>query len=489
MLRSWDLKIELNHISGLAVYMQIVQKIIEEIQLGRLPSSTAMPGTRDLAKILGVNRKTVVLAYDELVAQGWLTTEFRRGSFVSPSIPYIFKPVVNTNQIMEEFMGFSTSSFVDSKIDDAIINSNLIDFNDGIPDTRLIPFEIHARAFRHALVTSSRANRLGYDNPKGALALRKSIANMLNMERALHIDVEHICIVRGSQMGIFLAARILTTPNDYVVFEALTYPPAREAFRSCGANIVNVGLDEHGIKLDELESVCRKYRVKAVYVTPHHQFPTTVMMTAERRLRLLLLAEQYDFVILEDDYDHEFHFSHQPVFPLASVDRTGRVIYVGSLSKVLAPGLRIGYIVASPKFINRCAAEIMLIDRQGNSVTELAASELMDNGEVKRHIRKSFKIYNERRKLLATLLRMELSDLIDFDMPDGGLAFWLRLKTNMETDDIQEQALMEKIRILPGAIFTLGSTNSHAIRLGFGSLNETELTIGIQRLKRVLTQL
>lgn len=489
MLRSWDLKIELNHKSGLAVYMQIVQKIIEGIQLGRLTSSTAMPGTRDLAKNLGVNRKTVVLAYDELVAQGWLTTEFRRGSFVSPSIPYIFKPVVNTNQIMEEFMDFSTSSFVDTKIDNEASKSNLIDFNDGIPDTRLIPFEILARAFRHALVTSSRANRLGYDNPKGAYALRKSIANMLNMERALHIDVDHICIVRGSQMGIFLAARILTTPNDYVVFETLTYPPAREAFRSCGANILNVGLDEHGIRLDELEDLCRKHRVRAVYVTPHHQFPTTVMMIAERRVRFLLLAEQYDFVILEDDYDHEFHFSHHPVFPLASTDRTGRVIYVGSLSKVLAPGLRIGYIVASPKFIDRCAAEIMLIDRQGNSVTELAASELMNSGEVKRHIRKSFKIYNERRTLLASLLRVELSSFIDFDIPDGGLAFWLRLKSNKKTEDIQELALKEKIRVLPGAIFTLGTTNSHALRLGFGSLDDTELTIGIQRLKRVLTEI
>ncbi|MEQ1598694.1 MAG: PLP-dependent aminotransferase family protein [Methylotenera sp.] len=489
MLRSWDLKIELNHKIGLAVYMQIVQKVIEEIQLGRLQSSTAMPGTRDLAKILGVNRKTVVLAYDELVAQGWLTTEFRRGSFVSSSIPYIFKPVVNTNRIMEEFVGFSTSSYVDSKIDYEASNSDLIDFNDGIPDTRLIPFEILARAFRHALVTSSRANRLGYDNPKGALALRKSIANMLNMERAMHVDVDSICIVRGSQMGIFLAARILTTPNDCVVFETLTYPAAREAFRSCGANVVNVGLDEHGIKLGELEDVCRKHRVRAVYVTPHHQFPTTVMMTAERRLGLLLLAEQYDFVVLEDDYDHEFHFSHHPVFPLASADRAGRVIYVGSLSKVLAPGLRIGYIVAPPKFINRCAAEIMLIDRQGNSVTELAASELMDSGEVKRHIRKSFKIYSERRTLLASLLREELSNLIDFDKPDGGLAFWLRLKSNMKTEDIQELSLNEKIRILPGAIFTLGATNSHAIRLGFGSLNASELTIGILRLKRVLTKI
>lgn len=488
MLRLWDLKIELNNKSRLPVYMQITQKIIEEIQLGRLTSATAMPGSRDLAKSLGVNRKTVVLAYDELVAQGWLTTEFRRGSFVSASIPYIFKPSPTANQNSKAFEDFSTSSFLEPIAGDDEFSTNQIDFNDGIPDTRLVPFEVLSRAFRHALVSSSRANRLGYDNPKGALALRKSIATMLNMERAMHVDVDNICIVRGSQMGIFLAARLLTKPNDCVVFETLTYPPAREAFRSCGATILTVGLDEHGIKLDELEALCRNNKIRAIYVTPHHQFPTTVMMTAERRLGLLMLADLYNFVILEDDYDHEFHFSHHPVFPLASVDRTGRVIYVGSLSKVLAPGLRVGYLVAPTTFIDKCASEIMLIDRQGNSVTELAASELIDTGEVKRHIRKSFKVYHERRDLLATLLRKELFDFVDFDMPDGGLAFWLRLKNKIKTEDIMSQALKEKIRILPGAVFTIGSTNSQAIRLGFGSLDNTELTTGVQRLRHVLTQ-
>lgn len=488
MLRLWDLKIELNNKSRLPVYMQIAQKVIEEIQLGRLTSATAMPGSRDLAKSLGVNRKTVVLAYDELVAQGWLTTEFRRGSFVSASIPYIFKPTPITNQNTEIFVNFSTSPFLESIVNNETLIAGQIDFNDGIPDTRLIPFEVLARAFRHALVSSSRANRLGYDNPKGALTLRKSISTMLNMERAMHVDVDNICIVRGSQMGIFLAARLLIRLNDCVVFEILTYPPAREAFRSCGATILTVGLDEHGIKLDELEALCRNNKIKAIYVTPHHQFPTTVMMTAERRLGLLMLADLYNFVILEDDYDHEFHFSHHPVFPLASVDRTGRVIYVGSLSKVLAPGLRIGYVVAPPNFIDKCATEIMLIDRQGNSVTELAASELIDSGEVKRHIRKSFKVYNDRRALLATLLRKELFDFVDFDMPDGGLAFWLRLKSKIKTEDIMRQALKEKIRILPGAVFTIGSTNSQAIRLGFGSLDNTELTTGIQRLRHVLNQ-
>ena len=488
MLRSWSLKIDFSKTSGLAVYLQITQKIIAEIQLGRLPPSTMMPGSRELADSLKVNRKTIVQAYDELVAQGWLSTESRRGTFVSANLPSLLLPAKYPSSHVAETSRTETVAYTPSAAIEAPSSfGNVIDFNDGIPDTRLIPFEVLSRAFRHALVVSARANRLGYDDPKGTLALRKSIAAMLNMERGLHVGVDHICMVRGSQMGIFLAARILTRINDCIVVEHLTYPPAREAFKSCGAKVLSVGQDECGINVEELEQLCKQQAIRAVYVTPHHQFPTTVMMTAERRLKLLMLAEQYDFVIVEDDYDHEFHFLHHPVFPLASTDRAERVIYVGSLSKVLAPGLRIGYLVASTAFIDRCAAEIMLIDRQGNSVTELAIAELMDTGEIKRHIRRTFKIYSVRRATLEQLIHHELSSLVDFELPSGGLAFWLRLKQPITINNLAERALAQKVRILPGSLFTDANEATQAIRLGFASLNKLELTEGIQRLKRTLS--
>jgi GntR family transcriptional regulator/MocR family aminotransferase len=245
-----------------------------------------------------------------------------------------------------------------------------------------------------------------------------------------------------------------------------------------------VGLDAHGIDVNELEVLCKKYPISAIYVTPHHQFPTTVMMTAERRLKLLILAEQYDFVIVEDDYDHEFHFHHHPVFPLASSNHAGRVIYVGSLSKVLAPGLRVGYLVASKEIINQCASEVMLIDRQGNSVTELAVAALMESGEIKRHIRRTLKVYNERRNVLIDLLQKELGEFVSFDSPNGGLAIWLRLNDGIDVNKLVQKALFEKVRILPAPLFSESPIVINAIRLGFGSLNTAELATGIQRLKR-----
>lgn len=486
MLRPWKLKVDIQRDSEMAIYLQVAQRIIDEIQRGRLQPGMALPGTRELAESLGINRKTAVLAYDELVAQGWLAAEGKRGTFVSPTIPVVDRAFTSVKPPAMQTVTPRFRMYGADLPSDEPHPRDLLDFGDGIPDTRLIPFEIISRAFRHALIVSARANRLGYGDPRGTLALREAIVSMVNLERGLNAGLKNVCTVRGSQMGIFLAARLLVRPGDDVVLEELSYPPAREAFRACGANVFSVGQDSHGIRVDELEEVCRRRRVRAVYVTPHHQFPTTVMMAADRRLKLLMLAEQYDFAIVEDDYDHEFHFTHRPVMPLASLDQWGRVIYVGSLSKVLAPGLRVGYLVAPARVIDCSASEIMLIDRQGNAVTELAAAELLRSGEVRRHVRRTLKIYGERRNALARLVREELGDAVDFELPEGGLALWLRLDPRYDITRLVQDVAGERVRILPGTLFGDSGRDIPAIRLGYGSLDQDELAAGVRRIRAAL---
>src|SRR5690606_158596 len=248
MLRPWELKIEINRELNVVIHLQITNKIIEEIQRGRLLPGTVLPGTRILARDLKVNRKTVIQAYDELIAQGWLSTEHKRGTFVAPGIPSLANEQ-GSPQISPESMRAPQYRMYGEPLvyEDTIPSDNAIHFGDGIPDTRLLSFEIFYRAFRHALIASSRSNRLAYSDPRGTFTLRQAIANMVNIERSLNADVENVCIVRGTQMGIFLAARLVSKSGDTVIVENLCYPPARMAFQSTGANVVGVAIDRRGL--------------------------------------------------------------------------------------------------------------------------------------------------------------------------------------------------------------------------------------------------
>ena len=238
------------------------------------------------------------------------------------------------------------------------------------------------------------------------------------------------------------------------------------------------------MKIDELEAVCKAHKVRAVYVTPHHQFPTTVVMPPERRIRLLALAEQYNFAIVEDDYDHEFHFTHRPMLPLASAHGWGKLMYIGSLSKLLSPSLRIGYIAGAEAVVQRAAAQIMMIDRQGDPVTEAAAADIMGSGALKSHTRKVIRIYAERRECLAQALHRELGEKMEVTLPQGGLALWVNFQAGIDLAGLSKAMGRQRVLVTPGQAFATNGHKTNGARLGFGSMNEAELQEAVSRLKK-----
>lgn len=487
MLRPWVLTILLRRDAAVSVHRQLTHAIIEEIRAGRLAPGSALPGSRKLADSLKINRKTVVQAYDELVAQGWLSATSTRATFVSSHLPNVEPGVRAPRQSRPTGEMADEPDFRLRRKPPAISYlrhaEGTLAFDDGSPDTRLMPVDALARAYRRALLKAGRGNRLGYGDPRGSEYLRQAVSTMLNLDRGLSCGPDNICIVRGSQMGIYLAARILVEPGDVAVMESLSYPPAREAFRAAGAEIATVDLDSQGMRLEQLEALCRRKRVRAVYVTPHHQFPTTVVLRPERRLYLLMLAEQFGFAIVEDDYDHEFHFDHRPMLPLASADRGRKVVYIGSMSKVLSPSLRMGYMHASVPVIERAAAEVMLIDRQGDPAGEDAVAEMMNAGVIKRHIRKALRVYAERRMLLGSLLQDAFGTDIDFVLSPGGLALWVGFDKSIEMRGLADAARRNLVSFLPGSAFAMTDAPVQAARLGFGSLNPDELRQAVDRLR------
>nr|WP_246586959.1 PLP-dependent aminotransferase family protein [Stakelama flava] len=482
-MRPWNISLRerIDASKDAPIYMQIIQALIRDIESGHLASGTYLPSTRELASTLGVNRKTVVLAYEDLIAQGWLASAGTRGTMVSQSLPEATRRQENALPADQPTSADYRFALPPER-PLALPEGGGIKIDEGTPDGRLMPTEVLSRAYRTAIRNASRENRLQYRDPRGSPRLRQAIAGMLKGERGLPVAAENICITRGSQNGMFLAAQMLVGAGNAVVVEALTYEPAVAAFRARGAEIVSVGLDEEGIDIDELERVCRRHPVRAIFLTPHHQFPTTVALRPERRLRLLSLAHQFGFAVIEDDYDHEFHFNSQPLLPMAAY-APAQVIYVGSLSKLLLPALRIGYVAAPVDVIDAIAHQVSVTDGMGNTLTEDAAAELIENGELKRHARKVRQVYAERRTAFAALLDEHLGGIAEYAMPDGGLAFWLRFRDPAALARVEANASRFGVNFAASQSYVTRPDTPSGLRLGFASLASKEAEAAIRRLR------
>jgi GntR family transcriptional regulator/MocR family aminotransferase len=355
----------------------------------------------------------------------------------------------------------------------------------GIPDVRLAPGDALARAIRGVLRRRA-VEVLSYGDPEGPLRLRTALAEMVSKTRGVAARAENVLVTRGSQMALDLVARTLVSPGDVIAVEALGYRPAWEALRAAGARLVSVPIDAHGIDVDALEKLCAEESVRGIYVCPHHQFPTTVTLAPARRLRLLELARQRRIFVLEDDYDHEFHYEGRPVLPLASADRHGVVVYVGTLSTVLAPGVRIGFLVAPRLVVERLTAVRRIVDRQGDHLLEHAVAELLEDGEIQRHIRRARRTYAARRHTLAALLETELGGELSFALPSGGTAIWARVDDRISPDAWAERADTLGLVLQPARLFAFDGKGRPFMRIGFAQHDEREAREAVRRMKRAL---
>ncbi|AOH84339.1 GntR family transcriptional regulator [Sphingomonas panacis] len=460
-------------------YMQIIAAIIRDVESGRLEPGTYLPSSRELAADIGVNRKTVVLAYEELIAQGWLSSAGTRGTVVAPIYPDATrKPSRPPRSLGTDRAEYHILPPPERPL--ALPAGSGIKLDEGAPDGRLFPADILTNAYRDAVRAKAASNAFLYRDPLGLAELRESVAEMLRSQRGLNVSTDHVCITRGSQNGIFLTAQALLRPGDHVLVEALTYEPAVAAFTMLGARVHAVRLDDEGIDVAAVEALCRRHRIRALFLTPHHQFPTTVTLRPMRRLRLLDLARQFGFAIIEDDYDHEFHFASQPLLPMAAY-APEQVIYVGSLSKLLLPALRVGYVVGPPVLMRSLAHGISVTDGMGNVITEKATAELISSGELRRHARKVRQIYAERRLGFAQRLRETCGDRIRFDLPNGGLAFWLRFP-GRDMDEIERRARALDLRFAESRSFMANDAAERGLRIGFASLNDAEASRAVAAL-------
>lgn len=479
--------IQLDKAAPQPVYGQLSEQLGQLIRAGILSAGQRLPGTRQLADLLDLHRQTVVAAYDDLLAQGWLESRPGSGTYVAAHLPDIRPQVLPTQTAPVEGRETGFRFNRSPELVRAVLHSpSGLRFDDGFPDARLAPLDELSRAYRSYFKWGNPQAHVGYGDVKGHPLLREELSKHLNETRGLRTTPDNLLITRGSIMGMYLASQVLLRPGDAVVTGETTWAGATMNIRKAGATLLTVPVDQHGMDIDVLAQVCEKQAIRMVYVTPHHHYPTTVTLRADRRVRLLQLAEQYGFAVLEDDYDYDYHYLSRPILPLASADRRGMVVYVGSLTKSVAPAFRVGYVVAPTELIDELARLRRIIDRQGDAVLEYAIGQLFKTGEMKRHFRKSLRTYHARRDFVCDLLRADLSQVIQFQNPDGGMAVWARFDPSIDMASLAERAMRAGLYLSPGLVHNPAGEFLNCTRLGFASSTENELEQAVAVLKRVI---
>lgn len=479
--------IQVDRSSSVTLYIQVCNMFISLITDGTLQPSDLLPSSRTLADLIGINRNTVKLAYEELISQGWAESIERKGVFVLSSLPILSKKKLpDTNKTTDSQEAFLWTNHFKNSTPSKNLQKTVLTIDDGFPDVRLAPIDQLMREYRSISRKFYGKSFLKYGSSKGSEHLRTSICNYLSNTRGLVVSPENILITKGSQMGIYLAAQLLLHPSDHIAVGLSNYSSADQTFKHAGANLLRIPIDDNGMDIDYLEDCLAHKKIKAVYIIPHHHCPTTVTMSMERRLKLLKLAKEHRFAIIEDDYDFDFHYDNKPYLPLASIDHNQNVIYIGSVTKTFAPALRIGFMTGPPSFIEAAASLRELIDRQGDTVLEEAFALMFDNGEMDRYFRKSLKIYKQRRDLFCELLKSEFSEEIIFKIPEGGLAVWSNFNEKIDLIKMSGEALKKGLFIDDGVFYKNESFSSNGIRMGFASLEEKEMIKAFEILKMII---
>jgi GntR family transcriptional regulator/MocR family aminotransferase len=458
------------------IYRQLLDAVLD----GRLRPGERLPPTRELAVRLDISRNTVALAYERLAAEGFLQGRVGAGTFVSNA------PLARAKAARQAPSGAGVQArrlwqsipmAVDIRPDSSSIPYN---FRVGSPDARLFPLtawrRLVARELRPAAVRNAR-----YGEPSGHAGLRAAIAHYVGVSRAVRAGEDDVLVTHGAQQALDLIGRVLIEPGDCVAIEEPGYPPARLLFRSLGARVVGVPVDAEGLDVAAIPKAAR-----LVYVTPSHQFPLGTVMSLSRRAALLAWAERRGAVIIEDDYDSEFRFEGRPLDPLQSLDRGGRVIYVGSFSKVMLPILRLGFLVAPASLHQTLRIAKQLLDWHTDLPAQAALAHFIDDGLLARHIRKASREYATRREHIIDALRHDFADWFDVTPSAAGLhlsarAISKRLAGNL--DHIVRRVQEDGVVVQTLSCFSTDpATSPRGLVIGYGAIATARVDEGMKRL-------
>ncbi|KIO77513.1 hypothetical protein TH53_08705 [Pedobacter lusitanus] len=474
--------------SSTAVFRQIASQLVLLIQKGILLPEMELPSTRSLAADLGLHRKTVMAAYNDLIAEDWVESEQRKGYRISALLPIIKPRSYTNNNSLTGYQG--SADFLFDRLDHIpslpVISPGFkLIVNDGFPETAIFPIEKVLKEYRKLLGHNVLKKSAASWDVGGSASFKEALHSFLNETRGLNIRPENLMITRGAQMAIYIAAALILKPGDQVLVSDPGYAIADAAFRQLGAELIRVPVDNDGMDIAAVETVLKTKKIKLLYIIPHHHHPTTVTLSSARRTKLLELIRTYQLAVIEDDYDYDFQYQYSPYLPLASGEHDGNVIYIGSLTKVLGAPFRLGYMISTADFLYSAVKLKSLIDLRTDVLMEGAIGAMISSGEFSRHIKKANKLYGARCDYGVGLISSELSNCIDLTKPQGGMALWLRFKEDFPVAKIISKASEMGLRLTGSAWHKGNSLKHNGLRFGFASLSETDIEFAVAVLKKI----
>lgn len=365
----------------------------------------------------------------------------------------------------------------------------IISFAGGLPAPELFPTE-DLKKVDEAVLTKEGQAALQYGTTEGYTPLREQIAGRMKKSFMVDCTPENIVITSGSQQGLSLLAQIFLNPGDVVLVESPTYLGAINAFKLCGPEFVEVPTDDKGIIPEELEKILAKYgdRVRMMYVIPEFQNPTGITWPMERRKAFMDIINRYDFPVLEDDPYGELRFDGDKVPSLKSMDTKGNIIFLGSFSKILMPGLRIAWMVADPVIIDKVVKLKQAVDLQSSSFGQRQTSFFIDMYDLDAHVAKIKELYKKRRNLMCDSMKEYFPEGITFTYPEGGLFTWVTLPEGMDAKELMPKVLAKNVAYVPGGPFYPHGGNANHFRLNYSNMPEERIVEGIKRLAEVLKE-
>jgi len=454
--------IPIDRSSDIPLNRQVYQQIREKILNGHLQAGEKLPSTRELSAELQVSRNVILDTYDQLLAEGFLLARRGSGTFVAEGA----------------FLTQHDSSFLLHEVSEKKPKNNIINFRSGIPALDLFPRKTWAK-LSHQLWSDIESTNFGYDSPEGRLELRQTLTHYLLRTRGVNCQPEQIVITSGATQAMTLVSRLLLTPKDTAIMEDPITNDIQTIFKSSGAFIYPIPVDEDGMKTDLLPE---NLHPKFIFLTPSHQFPLGSTLPIQRRIQLINFARRNNCFLVEDDYDSEFRYEGSPVSSLQGLD-SERVLYIGSFSKILSPALRIGYIVLPTHLIEKCRQLKWFTDLHTPSLDQLILAYFIKEGYLERHIAKMKKFYKSQRDFLIQCLHTTFSNKVKVLGYSTGMHLIVELEDVHFSKELLLQIEQFGVKVYPVEDHTIEKEKyTNRIILGYGHLKKNEIEEGVTRL-------